>query len=269
MHDHRGRVATSALPDLESASRPAGTARTRIGSQGRRTARPRHEVAVLRRTNPKPRLDSADPALFAALIRRLPAVLRSHRLITPATVLRWHQRLVTKKWTYPNQSGRPPPAPTIAASSSGWPARTRPGAIAHPRRTPRFRPPHRHIFSIRRILKRRRLHQRRCQQPTRAGDNSCESQASTMLAVDFFHVDCAVTLKRIYVFSALEVRSRYVHILGTTGRPTEPGRPSRPATCLRWTSTTGPSPSDSSSATAQASSPHRSTRSWPAPASTP
>jgi putative transposase len=41
-----------------------------------------------------------------------------------------------------------------------------------------------------------------------------------MLAVDFFHVDCAVTLKRIYVFFALEVRSRYVHILGTTSHPT-------------------------------------------------
>ena len=41
-----------------------------------------------------------------------------------------------------------------------------------------------------------------------------------MLAVDFFHVDCAVTLKRIYVFFALEVHSRYVHILGTTSHPT-------------------------------------------------
>ena len=41
-----------------------------------------------------------------------------------------------------------------------------------------------------------------------------------MLAVDFFHADCAVTLKRIYVFSALEVRSRYVHILATTSHPT-------------------------------------------------
>jgi hypothetical protein len=41
-----------------------------------------------------------------------------------------------------------------------------------------------------------------------------------MLAVDFFHVDCAVTLKRIYVFFALGVRSRYVHILGTTTHPT-------------------------------------------------
>jgi len=48
----------------------------------------RHEVAVLRRTNPRPRLDWADRAMFAALIRRLPAVLRGHRLITPATVLR-------------------------------------------------------------------------------------------------------------------------------------------------------------------------------------
>jgi hypothetical protein len=74
----------------------------------------RQEVAVLRRAHPAPRLDWADRAVFAALVGRLPQILRRHRLVTPGTILRWHRHLVAKKWTYLHRLGRPPVGDAVA-----------------------------------------------------------------------------------------------------------------------------------------------------------
>ena len=67
----------------------------------------RHEIAVLRRQAARPKPDWADRAILAALAQLLPAVLRANRLVNPGTLLAWHRRLITRKWTCANRPGRP------------------------------------------------------------------------------------------------------------------------------------------------------------------
>jgi len=54
----------------------------------------RHQLTVLRRQVPRPRLEPADRALLAAVSRMLPRSRWSWFLVKPQTLLRWHRRLV-------------------------------------------------------------------------------------------------------------------------------------------------------------------------------
>src|SRR2546423_9913450 len=98
----------------------------------------RHQVAVLRRQVRRLDLEPADRAVLAGLSRLLPRVRWAAFFVTPATLLRWHRRLIARRWTYSSRSlGRPSVTAQVrelvlrlARANPSWGRRRIPGELA-------------------------------------------------------------------------------------------------------------------------------------------
>lgn len=181
----------------------------------------RHENAVLRRQVSRVRYRPVDRVWLAALSRLVPRRRWAEIFpVTPATIVAWHRRLVTRKWDYTarRQPGRPPTAAAIkklvlrmATENPSWGHRRVQGELV--------RLGHRIAAStVWQILHDAGLNPA----PRRSGPTWRQfltAQAKAVLAVDFLHID-TVLLRRIYALIAVEHGSRRAHLIGVTAHPT-------------------------------------------------
>jgi transposase InsO family protein len=178
----------------------------------------RHEIAVLRRQVGRPKLRLADRALFAAAACHLSPASRLSLLVSPRTLLRWHQSLVRWKWRrYGTRPGRPKLSAEIrelvlrlARENPSWGHRRICGELAKLglQASP---------TSVRRLLARARLGPA----PRRDGPSWREflhAQASSIVACDFFTVE-TLFLRRFYVLFFIEHGTRRVRLGGCTTNP--------------------------------------------------
>jgi putative transposase len=181
----------------------------------------RHQVAVLQRQVKAPHLSWADRAIMTALARLLPRgqLSQLRLIISPRTLLRWHADLVRGHWTYPRRGpGRPGTAKPVRAlvlemarDNPSWGYRRIHGELAG--LGYKLAP-----STVWQILKDAGI----APAPRRSGQTwqkFLETQAKTILAVDFFHVD-TVFLRRLHVLFFIEHGTRRVHLAGITAHPT-------------------------------------------------
>jgi putative transposase len=177
----------------------------------------RHQLGVLRRQIPRPRLEPTDRALMAAVSRVLPRARWSCFLVRPETLLRWHRRLIAGMWTYPRGPGRPPVGQELqqlivrlARENPRWGYQRIQGELLR-------LGVHVSATAVRSILRRYGLGPapRRVAVTWRA---FLRQQAAGIMACDFFTVD-TVWLRRLDVLFFIELDTRRVHLAGVTAHP--------------------------------------------------
>src|SRR5437762_10851785 len=178
----------------------------------------RHQLAVLRRQQPRPYVRAIDRAFLAALSRLLPRRRCSGLIVTPQTLVRWHRELVRRRWTQPQRTGGRPPVERrvrelvlrLARENPRWGYPRIAGELL--KLGVRISP-----STVRRLLLAAGL----TPAPRRNGPSWREflrQQATSMLACDSFTVE-TITLRR-YVLFFIELGSRRVHLAGCTTNPT-------------------------------------------------